>query len=319
MDSPLRLPACGRDLFGRCSCRLHSLLTAVNGLIEEDHPTRIDFVRNLVRNHIAGDDREPSTKVSLLGLLEQFWRWCNDADIRDLETIDREHVEAFLNTPVKRGRSFAAPKPKTIDNRLWAVQHVYVALRYFGYRIPDPTQDITVRLDRRMVSECCTDDEVVALREAAPATLFDSSFAVILALAELGATNGEMRKLKVCDVDPSRGVVSLSGGPRNDPRTNQLTPWGREILTQRLVAVGSPWLVVNTFDQPVSEQTISQRFRELVAVSRIRRRGLNINSVRAWRARSVYDTTGLIQDAARFLGHRSLDATAEMIGLEWRT
>jgi len=306
------------SIFGECVCRICVLRDLVTRMIEDDRTTRLDLVRDIVRNHIVGADYSQSTEVRLLGLVEQFWGWCHDAEIRNLETIDREHVEAFLHAPVRRGSKLSAPRPKTIDNRLWAVERVYEALRYFGYRIPDPTQDIAVTLDRRIISTHCTDEEISALREAVPSTLFDDSYGLILALAEAGATNSEIRRLKASDMDFSQGLVSLPGGTRNDARTNELTPWGREVLAWSLATQLSRWLVVNTLGQAVSEQTISQRFRELVALARIRRRGVNINSVRAWRARAVYESSGFVQDAALFLGYRSLDTTAEMIGLDWR-
>ena len=47
-------------------------------------------------------------------------------------------------------------------------------------------------------------------------------------------------------------------------------------------------------------------------------KGFNINPVRGWRAKAIYEETGRIQDAALFLGNRSLDSTALLIGLEWR-
>ncbi|NDD71634.1 MAG: hypothetical protein EBZ52_00490 [Actinobacteria bacterium] len=307
------------NVFGQCECRLCALNALVTQMIDEERPTRLDVVREIVRNHLTGDIYRRSTEVSLFGLIEQFWSWCNDAEIKDVLSIEREHVEAFLHTPVKRGEKFSAPKPKTIDNRLWAVERVYEALRYFGYKIPDPTQDILVALDRRIVSAYCTDDEVASLREAVPSVLFDDSYAVILALAEVGATNSEMRELKTNDLDIERGLVRLPGGSRNDSRINELTSWGREALKTCLPNHNAKWLVVNTLSQTVSEQTISQRFRELVANAKLSRRGVNINSVRAWRARQIYETSGRIQDAARFLGYRSLDTAVEMIGLDWRT
>lgn len=306
------------NVFGECDCRLCALAALVNQMIDQDQPTRLDAVRNIVRNHIVGDIYRHSTKVRLLGLVEQFWIWCNDAEISDLLSIDRGHVEAFLHIPVRRGRKFSAPRSKTIDNRLWAVERIYESLRYFGYKIPDPTQDIHVAHDRKIASLYCTDDEIEMLREAVPSILFDDSYAVILALAEVGATNGEIRGLRASDIDLDRGLVRLPGGSRNDSRTNELTPWGRVILEQSSANRDTPGLVVNSFGQPVSEQTISQRFRELVAVANIRRHGVNVNSVRAWRARKFYDTSGQVQVAALFLGYRSLDTTAEMIGLNWR-
>jgi hypothetical protein len=59
-------------------------------------------------------------------------------------------------------------------------------------------------------------------------------------------------------------------------------------------------------------------FRHIAAYGNVGRNGFNINSVRAWRARSIYMENGRIQDAALFLGNRSLDAAAALMGVEWR-
>jgi len=66
------------------------------------------------------------------------------------------------------------------------------------------------------------------------------------------------------------------------------------------------------------EASVSQMFRLIASYGNVGRNGFNINSVRAWRARAIYMESGRIQDAALFLGNRSLDASVALMGLEWR-
>lgn len=45
--------------------------------------------------------------------------------------------------------------------------------------------------------------------------------------------------------------------------------------------------------------------------------GLKPASITAYAAQRVLAATGRIEDAARFLGYRSLDATAQLVGHDW--
>jgi len=114
-------------------------------------------------------------------------------------------------------------------------------------------------------------------------------------------------------------VVRLPGNARVDERINELTDWGVVVLRERFAHVsGEDFVVVNSIGTKVSEASVSQMFRHIAAYGNVGRNGFNINSVRAWRARAIYKETGRIQDAALFLGHRSLDSAVALIGLEWR-
>ena len=91
------------------------------------------------------------------------------------------------------------------------------------------------------------------------------------------------------------------------------------VLRERLADLDADdFVVTNGDDRQCSEATVSQMFKHIANYANLGSRGFNINSVRGWRARAVYEETGRIQDAAVFLGNRSLDATALLIGLDWR-
>jgi len=145
------------------------------------------------------------------------------------------------------------------------------------------------------------------------------SWSSVEVLAEAGGTNGEIRTVRVADVDLEEGVVRFNGNARVDERINPLTEWGIIVLRERMADLDPDDFVVTNGDgRQCSEASISQMFKHIANYANLGSRGFNINSVRGWRARMIYNETGRIQDAALFLGNRSLDSTALLIGLEWR-
>ena len=211
------------------------------------------------------------------------------------------------------------PGSSTKRNRLSSLRRAFRSLRQMGYELPDPTIDVVALLDRTLDANVCSDEDIKKLREGAPIGLFDSCNAALLALAEAGATNGEVKEIRVSYVNLEERVVRLPGNARVDERINELSDWGVVVLRERFAHVsGDDYVVVNSNGTKVSEASVSQMFRHIAAYGNVGRNGFNINSVRAWRARRIYQETGRIQDAALFLGHRSLDSAVALIGLEWR-
>jgi hypothetical protein len=188
-----------------------------------------------------------------------------------------------------------------------------------GYEMPDPTIDVVALLDRTFDANVCSDSDIEKLREGAPIGLFDSCNAALLALAEAGATNGEVKEVRSSDVNLEDRVVRLPGNARVDERINELSEWGVMVLRERFAHIsGDDFVVVNSNGTQASEASVSQMFRHIASYGNVGRSGFNINSVRAWRARAIYMESGRIQDAALFLGNRSLDAAVSLMGLEWR-
>jgi len=103
------------------------------------------------------------------------------------------------------------------------------------------------------------------------------------------------------------------------PELTSAPEWGIIVLRERMADLDPDDFVVTNGDgRQCSEASISQMFKHIANYANLGSRGFNINSVRGWRARMIYNETGRIQDAALFLGNRSLDSTALLIGLEWR-
>jgi integrase/recombinase XerC len=292
----------------------------VSRVIEEHFPTHIDAFEAIVSEHILNNpDGEISTRREAVSHVKRFVRWCRTNDIDDITLVRREHIESYVNWPTMMSGRARVPGSSTKRNRLSGLRRAYRSLRQLGYEIPDPTIDVVALLDRTLEANVCSDRDIDKLRDGAPIGLFDSSHAALLALAEAGATNGEVKDVRVSDIDLDEGVVRLAGNGRVDERINPLTEWGIAVLRERFAHIsGDDFVVANAIGTRASEATVSQMFRHIASYGNVGPSGFNINSVRAWRARAIYMETGRIQDAALFLGNRSLDAAVALIGLEWR-
>jgi site-specific recombinase XerD len=264
-------------------------------------------------------DGEISTRREAVSHIKRFVKWCRVNDINDITLVKREEVEAFVNWPTMMGGRARTPGSSTKRNRLSGLRRAFKSLRQMGYEMPDPTIDVVALLDRTFDANVCSDSDIEKLREGAPIGLFDSCNAALLALAEAGATNGEVKEVRSSDVNLEDRVVRLPGNARVDERINELSEWGVMVLRERFAHIsGDDFVVVNSNGTQASEASVSQMFRHIASYGNVGRSGFNINSVRAWRARAIYMESGRIQDAALFLGNRSLDAAVSLMGLEWR-
>lgn len=289
-------------------------------MLHDSHPNAIDDFLRIIREFILlADDGEISTRHEVVRHLDRFQRWCHHQGIVDISAVRQEDVEAFVYAPTSMGGRVRRPRASTIRNRKSAVGRVFRASRQLGYELFDPTIDIVLVYDRLSEANLCDERDISRLREGAPIGLFDATHAVLLALAEAGATNSEAKDVVAEDIDLTEGIVRLRGNARVDERVNSLTEWGAVVVAERLSRISNEdFLVANAIGLQCSEATISQMFRHIASYANLGSKGFNINSVRGWRARKMYAESGRIQDAALFLGNRSLDSTASLIGLEWR-
>ena len=309
-----------RDLFGHCVCRACVKHRNAVRVAEHGYPTLIElFVEFVVACITNSNEGERSTRREAVRHILRFLKWCKLNGISDITMVKQDHIESFVHWPVMMGGRRRQPGWSTKRNRRVYLRRMYKAARELGYEIIDPTIDVVVVHDRTVEANLCSDADVERLRDGAPLGLFDVSWSTVLVLAEAGGTNGEIRNVRVCDVDLDEGVVRFAGNARVDERVNELTEWGVVVLRERLHGLAPEDFVVTNGDgRQCSEATISQMFKHIANYANLGSRGFNINSVRGWRAKAIYDETGRIQDAALFLGNRSLDATVQLVGLEWR-
>lgn len=143
-------------------------------------------------------------------------------------------------------------------------------------------------------------------------------------MATSGNCNLAIDKIPVVrrsDVDVTSGLVHLPGARLVAARTAPLSDFAGEQIERRLcdIEVHPEALVAYT-----GSGARPQAAATMVLGKVLRRAGLADEpgvrpaSIRAWVGIRIFHETGSIEAVARRLGLRSLDATARLIGLDWR-
>jgi integrase/recombinase XerC len=149
-------------------------------------------------------------------------------------------------------------------------------------------------------------------------------------LGETGAVTSEIPLVRLRDLDDwSRPTaVRLPGTRRLDPRTSPLTTWGIRVVGERVRRLrdrgaGPDTLLAYTGSAPPQGQ---QRQASICNALRVVLDAAGLgddpavrpSSLRHWAGRRLHVSGLSIDQVARELGYRSLDACAEDVGLDWR-
>jgi integrase len=249
--------------------------------------------------------------------MEAFARFLEgQAGVTRVSDITREHVNEFI---ALRARSGNPPTPANKRVRHFAVRTLFNTATRLGLVDRDPTFGMPVPPSASPASpRPLLDGEIELLRAHATG---DPRRSMCLALAEASALTSEIGVTTVAAIDAVAGTVRLDGSPRRTPRTVALSVWG---LAQILVhledspAAGDPLV---PWRNEVSDgcQLASMALCELIRDAGLRAdKTVKPASIPAWAGRCLHDSGAPLEDVARFLGSRSLDATAEIIGYDWR-
>jgi len=251
---------------------------------------------------------------------KSFYGYVTEVGLCDVRDITEEHAAEFIMGPVLNGPVAKRPSESTQKNRRFAIRAIFRTARTLGYRIQDPTLDISVDPLGTPQRTICTSADIEALRDGAPVGMVTSGLPAILAFAEAGAANSEIRHLRGTNVDLECLTVSLPGTGTLNARTNSLTDWGGQALEARITELVSlDLLVVSTMRKSrLSNGAVSNAFRQITVNAGLGKRGLTLDSVRAWRARELFRQSNHIEDVALFLGLRTLDGAARFIGYDWQ-
>lgn len=262
--------------------------------------------------------------------LARFLRRQQALGVTDPAAFTTEHCRDFVLAHAVTGRP---PEISTMHARRTTLRMTFRALRELGYELGDPTIDLPLPPRSGTAARPLTDVEVALCRtsarlgEAGGASL---QRAVVWALGEATAVSSEISALRVGDVDDPATPrwVRLPGTRRHDPRLGELTEWGATIVARQLQLLrehhaGAATLLTYK-GAAVPGQAGAQaavcnalgavlKFAGLAAEPDVRPA-----SLRNWAGRRLFDAGMPIDQVARRLGCRSLDAAAEDIGHQWR-
>lgn len=245
--------------------------------------------------------------------------------------ITAGHCDGFIHA---RGRNGLPPELATMHARRTALRMMFRALRDTGWPIGDPTLDIRLPPRSSTPARPLTDGEVTLGRAASRlgqsggATL---QRAVAWALAEATAVTSEMTSVRVADLDDAVAPrwVTLPGTRRHDARLGALSDWGSVIVARQVAILterrhpSSTLLLYRGRGAPGQHVAQAAACNAIGAV--LDAAGLTDEpdirpgSVRNWSGRHLYDEGMPLEQVARRMGCRSLDAAAEDIAINWRT
>ena len=207
--------------------------------------------------------------------------------------------------------------------RRCAVRLLFRVAREIGLVDADPTMDLALPVRPDSAARALLDDEVQVCRAVSMHRLDETRLPAAWALAEAGVRTGELAEVTVADVDLDGGRVWASGSRSSIARWAELDEWG--------VARRSPADCGASTGDPASRPLVytgngsakSRQAASCIAISvTLARAGLG-DDPRCGRSRSprgraggCFDRTGRIEDVRAFLGMRSLDRTARLIGLD---
>ncbi len=258
--------------------------------------------------------------IRFFSLWARFERFARANGVMSVDEVTPELASGFVRARTSTGDH---PSVATMHNRRAALRLLFKVLREFRLANADPTLDLGLPPRSSLAVRPLSDDEVELCRWAALSTFVPTSEPAIWALGEATASTLEMARVTVADLDVDAGQVWLGGGPRTDARLAPLTQWGRVQLGRRLRAMGAvePDRLI-AFGRTADEHSGRSRAGGVLQAI-MRRAGLGTErdlkprSLAAWAGSCVLRDTRRIDEAARRLGLRSLDLTAELVGFDW--
>ncbi|HET9733582.1 MAG TPA: hypothetical protein VFP54_12995 [Acidimicrobiales bacterium] len=265
---------------------------------------------------------QSATKLSeLQARLATFLAGRTD-DIAQAGTADVQAWVLAKYLPKRRGPA-KPPDDATINNRIWAADSFFRALRLLGKYEGHPLLDYPRRPKGGDGCRPLLDSEVDLGRSFAARTRRDTRGPGAWAIVEAGAATGELMRVTVADSTARPGRVWLTGDSRHLARWVTLTPTGAIAVAARAEAVAArdsdpaAGLIYEGDGTPQSQQASAcDAIHET-----LKRAGLRADpavkpgSLRAWAGVSEYRRTGDLLAVATVLGCRSLDEAARIMEL----
>lgn len=285
-----------------------------------DNTTVVELIDDVVESWRADADLTAQTSQRMGEIAARFARRLHTTGITRIDDVDEETCQSFIDAPTRTG---SHPTDATRHFRRVTLRALFRTAREFGYPVGDPTLDIELPPRSERSTRPLTTDEVVLGRTATFTSRNpELKRATAWALAEAGATTSEIPLVTADHLDdicePTH--ITLPGTRRVDARINPLTGWGAAIITRRLTQVeaGQPLVYEGAGGEVARQAAVCKLISIVLTEAGLIDGDIRPESIRLWRARTGYDTDGELIAAARLLGARSLDRTAEALDVVWR-
>jgi integrase len=298
----------------------------VTAALNEQHS--IEGAYALVVSHVAhrvqAGDFSPESADKFAQLAARLIAYVSRIGaVADVREVDREKVLAWLYAPLL-GEELKYPKARTLSNRRWAADLFFSSLRGLGLYEGDPLLDAPrpSRGEKRHWRGL-TDVEIEICRHFCRRSTRDLRGPVRWALAETGATTGEIPFVEPLDLDLEKRAVWLDAPSRYAPRWGYFTEWGLEQVERLLNEqrdLSGP-LAYTGSGRPSSRQSST-----VISLTRVFRRAqllpdplLKVSySIRSWRARQFFLAEHFdLDEVAHRLGVNGLDAARGLVDLPW--
>jgi integrase len=212
-------------------------------------------------------------------------------------------------------------------NRRNAARVCFRILRSLGLFDGDPTLDLHLPARVPVSVRPLEEEELLQARFASQARLDDTRLPAAAALGEAGLGTGELPGARIVDTDLANGRVWVRGTSRTDARWAYLSRWGARQIQARIdhlrhqgLEDDAPLVYEGRRGGASAQAASCLALNEILELAGLAGEpGIKPNSFAATYARQVFDYTGDLGDAAASVGRRSLDATAALIGHEWRS
>ena len=239
--------------------------------------------------------------------------------------VDAEaHVYAFVGS-LGRDRTGAVSKVSTGTQHLRrsTLRRFWRTCRQLGLPESDPTLDLQLPPRTGQSARPLDPDELDEIKDFADAYFGDTREPAAIALGLGGASTGETGYVRVgdtsVDADATGGSILIWGSDRHTPRRAELDGWQARRIHARREALRAradskrAWLAMPLIYEGTSEAGSRQSSTCVALRNAIVRAGLGgepdikPKSLALGAALLRYNASGQIQDAAAFLGMRSLD------------
>lgn len=292
---------------------------------EEQEPRSLsasELVEAVIANLEADGDLAPASLERLSGLMRRFASFLERAyGVRSLDELETGHLRRFLEAGTVSG---SAPAVATMHLRRSAIRLLFREAVKVGAIGEDPTTNLPLPPRSGLPFRPLTDDEVDLGRSFARGSLSATREPAAWALSEASARCSELPYIRARDVDINQGRVFIAGGAKTAPRWSEFTEWGVVQIGRRLAELRREERDVPVVSSNPRNRTSARASAYDAIRATLERAGLarepdvRPNSLVAWRGASALASGASIDEVARMLGIRSLDATTSFIGWHWR-